>query len=131
MKIDISQNSLNSPTFLFALSNAFQNGMTWPSITNDHGWDRLQRKWLDAAQVLPGGDWYYQPQPLSLENFIQIGPSIPVIHDSKTQTHNKSGTSNLLENRLVIPDLNKAGGGGEAYDLRTLWRQSYLSASKF
>ena len=26
----------------------------------------------------------------------------------------------LVENRLVIPDVNKAEGGGEAYNLRTL-----------
>ena len=50
--------SQKSPlNILLASLNTFQNGMTQPISTNNHGGDRLQGKGLDAGQVLLGGDW--------------------------------------------------------------------------
>ena len=54
-------------TCLFALSNTFQNCMSWSGITNGHGGDILQVKGLDAGPVLQGGDWAWilPPPPIA------------------------------------------------------------------
>ena len=74
----------NLLTLWFALSNAFQNGMTQPSSTHNHGGDRLQGKWLAAGQVVTVGDWAMVLPTTKLsatsllgpENFVQIGQSV-------------------------------------------------------
>ena len=42
---------------MFALSNAFQNDMTWAGSTKNHGGDIFQGKGLDEGQGLPSRDW--------------------------------------------------------------------------
>ena len=46
-----------TPTFFFASSNTFQNGMTLPSTIKNHGAARFQAKGLGADQGLPHRDW--------------------------------------------------------------------------
>ena len=50
-------NQKSALMILFALLNAFQNDMTWPGSTKNHGGDRFQRKGLDAGQGPPHRDW--------------------------------------------------------------------------
>ena len=52
-----AQNQNSTLPWLFGLSTGFQNGMTWPGSTNDHGAAPLQGKELGAGQGLPGEDW--------------------------------------------------------------------------
>ena len=51
------QNKKSALPWLFGLSTAFQNGITRPGSTKNHGPARLQQKGQGAGQGLPGGDW--------------------------------------------------------------------------
>ena len=46
-----------TPTFFFASSNTFQNGMTLPSTIKNHGAARFQAKGLGGDQGLTRRDW--------------------------------------------------------------------------
>ena len=72
---------------LFGLTNAFQNGMTQPSSTNDHRTTSLQGKGLGAGQSLPGGVWagvlptqtLLETNFATPESFNQIGSPIQML----------------------------------------------------
>ena len=69
---------------MFALSNAFQNDMTWAGSTKNHGGDIFQGKGLDEGQGLPSRDWtgvlptqmFLNSNLVTPENFVQFCQSI-------------------------------------------------------
>ena len=84
---------------LFGSTRAFQNGMTWPISTKDHGAAPPQAKGLCTGQVLPGGDWTVVLPTQKLldtnlatpESFTPIGLPIQnlvyIIQSTKTPNH--------------------------------------------
>ena len=102
-------------TILFALSNAFQNDMTWPSSAKNHGGDRFQGK----GQGLPHRDWagvlptqtFINSNLVTHEIFVQFCPSdqklFMIFHNTDRQTHK-------LHTKQFIP-LPYMGAGGNFF----------------
>ena len=120
----LALNQKSSCTILFALSNAFQNDMTWSGNAKNNGGDRFQGKGLDAGQGLPGRDWEgVLPTQVVLisnlvtsENFIQFCPLIKklfmVFFNTDGQTNRQTDTqTHKLHTKLITP-LPYIGMGG-------------------
>ena len=103
-----AQNQKSALPRLFGSSTAFQNGMTWPSSTNNQEAGPLQGKGLGAGQGLTGGDWagglltqkLLEANQASPENFVQIHlPIQKLLMISVGQTHGQmDGDTNSIQN---------------------------------
>ena len=90
-----AQNQKSTLPWLFGLSTGFQNGMSWPGSTNDHGAAPLQGKELGAGQGLPGEDWagtlptqkLFEANLASPEFFSNPSICSKVIHDFLFHRH--------------------------------------------
>ena len=114
---DLGPKSKICSQILFALLNAFQNDMTQPSSTKNHGGDIFQGKGLDAGQGLPHRDWagvlptqmFLNSNLITPENFIQLHPSVQKLFmiffntDAQTDRHTNSIQNDSPHYPIQVP----------------------------
>ena len=96
----LAQNQKSDWTMLFESIRAFQNGMTWPGSTKDHGAAPPQAKGLGAGQVLSGGDWarVLPTQKLLDTNLATPASFTPIGPPVQKLVHIIRNTKNLMTN---------------------------------